>query len=129
MPKAELTHLAGQRNRGALSAATTLHHLLTDEHARVEEGAGRDHDRLGWKQAQARLQADDAARADNQLQRLGDDQLDAALAKQFADSAAVELTVRLDPRPPHRRTLAAVEHPAVNRRAVCSTGHQPVEHV
>ena len=37
--------------------------------------------------------------------------------------------VGLDPRSPHRRSLAAVEHPAVDRGAVGGARHQPVEHV
>ena len=62
-------------------------------------------------------------------QRLGNDQLDPVVGKQVRNRGAVERAVGLDPRTPYRRTLAAIEHAAVDRSPVRGPGHETVEDI
>ena len=47
----------------------------------------------------------------------------------LGNRCTIQLAVRLNARAPDRRTLAAIEHPPVDRRAVGGARHQAVEHV
>jgi hypothetical protein len=118
-----------KRDGRPLVAPTAINDLFSDEHARIEEGAGGDHNRIAMQRSHARLDASHPPPADNQLKRFGQDQLDPTLAKEIRYSGPIKLAIRLDARPPNGGAFASVEHPAVNRRPVCGTRHNPIEDV
>jgi hypothetical protein len=62
-------------------------------------------------------------------QGLRDDQLDTAHLQQIEYSATIQPSVRLDPRPPNRGTLAPVEHAPMDCRAIGGARHQTIENV
>src|SRR5437868_11229667 len=63
--------LPGEGHGRALIAATALHDGLANEHARVEECPGRDHQRAARQRSGARLQAHDTPVANHNPKRLG----------------------------------------------------------
>jgi hypothetical protein len=121
--------LRRKRSRRALSAATTRDGLLPDEHASIEEGAGRDHYCAAPEDPLAGFEASHLTAARQKPKCLGDHDLDAILAQKIADCRPVKLSVRLNPRAPNRGTLAPIEHPAVDRCAVRTARHEPIKNV
>lgn len=47
----------------------------------------------------------------------------------YLHSSSVEVAIRLRPRPPHRRPLAAIEHPEVDSRAIDDPPHNAIQGV
>src|SRR5947209_12589172 len=129
LPQANVTNLLRQRQRRPLPTSASLDHLLTDEHPCIEECAGGDHQRRAWQYADVGLNARHSPAADHHATRLCEDDLDFILAEELANCRAIETAVRLHARPPHRRALSSVQHPAVDRCTVGSARHQPVEYI
>jgi hypothetical protein len=49
--------------------------------------------------------------------------------QQIVDRLSVEITIGLYPRTPDSRSLAAVEHAAMQRSTIGSPGHQAIENI
>ena len=118
-----------QRDRRAFAAAAAFDHLLADEHAGAEEGAGGNHQRPAFDPAAVGVEAFYPAVAHDHGERLAGDELYPALRQQVGYRRLVQRPVGLEARAPNRRPLAAVEHAPVDCGAVGGAGHQPVEHV
>jgi hypothetical protein len=129
LAETNLANLVGQGEGRAFVTAAAFDHLLADEHARVEKGAGRNHHRAARNLADACLNASNMTALDDQTRGFGDDQLRPALMQKVRYRRAIKSAVSLDPRPPHRWSFAAVEHSAVDRGTVRSARHQPIEHI
>ena len=129
LPQTDVPDLPGQRTRSSLTAPAARDGTVANEHSGIQECAGRYNHGATRQRARAGLETDDSPPADNKSHCLCDDDLHAAPVQQLSDSAAIESAVGLNPRTPDRRTLAAVEHAAVNRRPVGRARHQAVEHI
>src|SRR5207302_4648364 len=120
LAQADIADLLCEGERSALPASAALDHFLTDEHPRVEKRARRNHQRAARHRALARLHTCNSSATNEHPQRLGNEDLHAVALHQLTNGAAVQLPVRLNPRPPNRRALAAIEHPSMNCRPVRS---------
>ena len=121
--------LLAERDRSPFAEPASRHRLLPDEQPRLEEGPSRHDESAAAEIALRCSHASHPSASDKDLERLGDDELDLLAVQQLLDSLTIQPAVGLHPWAPHSRTLAPVEHPAVDRRSVRSAGHQAVKHV
>ena len=102
-----------------------------DVDAPAEKRAGRQHDALGLEaQPHLRVHAAHAVALDVQIDHRLLEHRQVRLALDHAPHGVpIQHPVRLRPRRLHRRPLASVQRPHLDRRAVGSHGHRPAQRV
>src|SRR6185369_11516566 len=100
-----------------------MNHAAQESPSGENDPTGRDERTIGEHHP-----GDLASRAEPKILRRGSAYLQPVdFGKQFLHRLAVQLTIRLRARPPHRRTLAAVEHAELDPGPVDRPAHDPVE--
>ncbi len=125
----DLAQLRGESPRGTLADSPTGHPLLAAEKRAAEEGAGAQHHRRSLEPGTVgKLEPAHHAALEHKRRGLALDQLKAGLRlDRVLDRCLEQRSVSLNPRPPDRAALRAIEHPVMDRRGVCRARDQPVE--